>query len=108
MEGNFRLARIQEHLETGRYFNNVNLDGLLITKLYDDRYETLWIDVYDNSITFEEFQNDLPDSGGTVSLLRCCIEYFVRHLDHEFIFYDMAEYDKRQSEAWQKAMPGKE
>jgi hypothetical protein len=109
MEGNFLLMRIQEHLETGAYFSNVNLDGTLITKLYNDTYETLWINVYDNSITFEEFQNDFQiyDDYFVTQVLHCEYfkendSYFINHLDHEFIFYDENEYEKRQSDSWQK------
>ncbi len=109
LEGNLRISRIEEHLETGEYFSNVNLDGSLITKLYDDKYETLWINVYDNSITFEEFQQEfqIHDDCVVTQVLHCeyfreSDQYFVSHLDHEFIFYDLAKYAKRQADVWQK------
>jgi hypothetical protein len=109
IEGRFTLTRILEHLETGAYFKKVNLDGTLITKLYNDAYETLWINVYDNSLTFEEFHNDFQLYGDhfVTQVLHCeyfkeSDQYFINHLDHEFIFYDLDEYEKRKDDPWQK------
>lgn len=109
VSGNPRISRIAEHLETGLYFSNVNLDDSLITKLYDDSYDTLWINVFGNSITFEEFQNEFQIYGEYIvtQVLHCeyfkeLDKYFISHCDHEFIFYDIKEYNSRQTNAWQK------
>lgn len=117
MTGKVTTMRVQDHLETGNYFNSVNLDHSTITKLYDAAYSTLWINVVgDNqkrqsprSITFEELTTDMMKHNESIitQVIHCeyilvAGEYLISHLDHEFIFYTTDEYHKRQSNPLQK------
>lgn len=108
-EHRFEASGVLEHIETGHYFSRVNLDEPLITKLYNNKYDTLWINVYDSSITFEEFQDDFQfhEENIVTQVLHCEYfkkgdSYYIKHLDHEFIFYTIDEYNRRQNDAWQK------
>jgi hypothetical protein len=107
--GRFELKGVLEHLEVGNYFDTAKLDKSIITKLYDEQYQTLWINVDGQNITFEEFLNDYQIHNDTIitQVLHCEYfdhdgSYYIKHLDHEFIFYSLDEYEARQNNHLQK------
>jgi hypothetical protein len=102
-----------EELEYGQEFSFENLSTPLITKLYSsDNYENqLWINIDGKNITFEEmrkgkdFQTDEENIITPVIHLEYFQEndnYFISHLDHEFIFYTREEHEKRKNNPAQK------
>ena len=105
----YTQIKLEEHLEVGHYFDIENFDTNCITKLYDHDYNVLWINVDKQNITFEEVLQDFEfyDSSIVTQVLHCEYIYenndlFITHLDHEFIFYTIDEYDNRQTDVYQK------
>jgi len=109
LNGEFNLVKIEEHLETGKYFDINNLKQKLITKLYNEEYDNLWINVDYNDLTFEEILRDFSCYKDMIVTQVVHCQYiidndkiFITHLDHEFIFYTIDEFDKRQTSHLQK------
>jgi hypothetical protein len=109
-DGKYVTGKLEEHLETGKYFDPNNFKSKLITKLYDNNYETLWIKIESNNLTFEELINDYRIYGDDIITQVVHSQYsvdendvlYITHLDHEFIFYTLDEYQKRQQDPNQK------
>lgn len=104
-----KIGDLLEHLETGQYFNINNFNGILITKLYDEKYDNLWININGLDLTFEEIIQDFDNYEDMIVTQVVHSQYikkdenlFITHLDHEFIFYTFDEYEKRQSNPYQK------
>lgn len=99
-----------EELERGQYLNLSNLDKIHITKLYSKNYnDTLWIKIDQENITFEEMCDDFDTYKNTIvtqvihlKYFKENNEYFIAHLDHEYIFYTVDEYMKREKNPNQK------
>ena len=105
-----------EEFEIGIPFEIKGLNEKNVAKLFQSHnYDNqLW--VYrdtENNITFEEFNNEEYEdyfhiSGYRVSnvihlkYLKEKEEYFIHHLDHEYIFYTQEEYEKRKRNYLQK------
>ena len=93
-----------EHKEQGTYFNFSALGKFSITKLYDKQYDNqLWIKIKDKEITFEELRRDFIEYVDFVvtqvvhvKYSKSGEQYYINHLDHEFIFYTFDEFGKRQ------------
>ncbi len=101
-----------EDLERGSIFSFEALKLPPVSKLYDKEcYDNaLWIKVdkypdntHPNSITFEELCADFPDLDGHVVTQVVHLEffvdkgqYFVSHLDHEYILYTEGAYNGRR------------
>lgn len=99
-----------EALEYGKVFNFQALELPAITKFYDDeQYEdALWIKMEKNpsSMTFEELCADFPVLESNVVTQVVHLEffldqgqYFINHLDHEYILYSEEDYNRRRSDA---------
>lgn len=109
-DGKYLTGKLEEHLETGKYFDPKNFKSKLITKLYDNNYETLWIKIENNDLTFEELISDYKIYGDDIVTQVVHSQYsvdendvlYITHLDHEFIFYTLDEYQKRQQDPNQK------
>ena len=71
----------------------------VLSKLYSEQYEdSLWVIHEGNDLTFEELCQDIQVEEDAVitQMIHLQIEgNVIIHLDHEFIFYDMEEYEKR-------------
>lgn len=104
---------LKEEIERGVQFAFKNLDFPSITKLYSNSYDNLWINIEtgkENQITFEEIVNDddVEDDGEFyitqiihLKYLNKGGEYLITHIDHEYIFYDINEYEDRKNNPFQ-------
>lgn len=106
---------LTEAKEWGKYFNlemlQKNTKDIQISKLYDDEYycNSLWIkiDTQNKEITFEEIiSNDGMFSNLCVTqvvhlkyFLDTSHDYYLEHLDHEFIAYTQKQFDKKIQDA---------
>lgn len=101
---------LAEALERGKKFDFVNLGNYSVSKLYSTKYEDcLWIVIDPENITFEELCEDFNDFEGMVVTQVVHLQYkdfkdnvYITHLDHEYIFYTIEEYEKRLWDATQK------
>lgn len=109
IESIYKLEKIEEHLEKGKYFDLESINGELITKLYNDEYDTFWVVIDNENVTFEEIINDFDVFQDMIVTQVIHSEYsrnqsdiWITHLDHEYIFYTLEEFENRQSDPYQK------
>ena len=100
---------LKDEKEFGRYFSFENLNKNFPTKLYSINKDTLWINISNNNITFEEIVSDFEIENDLIKtqVIHCEYfqegeEFFISHLDHEYIFYSLDEYMKRENNINQK------
>ena len=103
------IQNIREAKEFGKYFSFDNLKEVLPTKLYNLKNDKVWINVDKKNITFEEILEDFESYEDYIitQVVHCEYfeenqEFFINHLDHEYIFYTMEEYEERQNNINQK------
>lgn len=109
-EDKLGLSYLTEAIERGTIFNLTNFGKDSITKLYSNDYEDqLWIIIDDKNITFEEFLNDFIVYGESIVTQVVHAEYiiddniiYISHIDHEFIFYTLDEFEERKNNPRQK------
>lgn len=101
---------LTEEVELGRIFNFADLGGCIISKLYSEHYENcLWIMIDRDNITFEELCEDFTEFNNMIVTQVIHLQYkcikgvdYITHLDHEYIFYSIDEYEKRINNIYQK------
>lgn len=100
---------VKDEKEFGKYFSFTNLKENFPTKLYSTNKGALWIDIKNNNITFEETLKDFDMEKDTIKTQVVHCEYFqkennfyISHLDHEYVFYSMEEYIERENNINQK------
>ena len=99
-----------EELERGKVFDFASLGGYSISKLYSSNYENcMWVEIDSQNITFEELCQDFESYNNMVVTQVVHLQYkkegdsaYITHLDHEYIFYTIDEYEKRMSDVTQK------
>lgn len=109
-EGKLFCSYLAEALERGKYFSLSRLGEYSITKLYSEKYEDcLWITIDSRNITFEELCQDFTIYENVVVTQVVHLEYqckaqdaYITHLDHEYIFYTLEEYERRMKDNLQK------
>lgn len=109
-EGNMSCEYLAEALERGEQFDFVNLGSYFVSKLYSIKYEDcLWVVIDPGNITFEELCEDFENFEDMVVTQVVHLQYenledefFITHLDHEYIFYTIEEYNKRMLDVTQK------
>ena len=109
-EGKLSCSYLAEALERGKYFSLSGLGEYSITKLYSEKYEDcLWITIDSRNITFEELCQDFTIYENVVVTQVVHLEYqckaqdaYITHLDHEYIFYTLEEYERRMKDNLQK------
>ena len=108
-EGKLYCEYLQEELEKGRHFDLANLGTYSVSKLYSTQYDNcLWVMIDPKNITFEELCEDFENVGDMIVTQVVHLEYeisseaFITHLDHEYIFYTIEEYEKRTHDVTQK------
>ena len=109
-EGNMSCEYLAEALERGEQFDFVNLGSYSVSKLYSTKYEDcLWVVIDPENITFEELCEDFESFEDMVVTQVVHLQYenledefFITHLDHEYIFYTIEEYNKRMLDITQK------
>lgn len=109
-EGRMCSEYIQEALERGEQFDLANLGTFSVSRLYSDSYDDcLWVVIDPQNITFEELCEDYEFDGDMIITQVVHLEYtssedgsFITHLDHEYIFYTIEQYDERLHNPSQK------
>lgn len=107
-----RRILIKEERAFGKYFSFENLKNLIPTKLYSTvTNNSLWINIKNGSITFEELLDDF-EVGNKEEFIRTQVihceyfedeeEFYISHIDHEYIFYSLDEYEERVKNIEQK------
>lgn len=107
-----RRILINEERAFGKYFSFENLKNLIPTKLYSTvTNNSLWINIKNGSITFEELLDDF-EVGNKEEFIRTQVvhceyfedeeEFYISHIDHEYIFYSLNEYEERVKNIEQK------
>lgn len=99
-----------EEVEYGKPFTLSGFQKIPITKLYSKNLgDSLWIHIDDKNITFEELKDDFDTFDENIITQVLHIEYFeengkcyIAHMDHEYIFYTIDEYEKRTENHRQK------
>lgn len=93
----------------GKCFAFENLKEIIPTKFYNLNGDSLWINIENNNITFEELLKnfEIEEEFIITQVLHCEYfeqnnKYYISHLDHEFILYSLEEYDKRENNIKQK------
>lgn len=111
-DGKVDLEYLQEAIEQGRLFSFNLCELPAVTKLYSEylySYDNqLWIRSDGNELTFEELLRNVEEDD-TVKTQMIHIEYeriddacYIKHLDHEYIFYTKDEYKIRKHSMYQK------
>lgn len=108
----FTSQLLMEEVEIGRVFSLQNLDKFSVSKLYSKCYqEKLWIVIDGENLTFEEIVEDYKIHEDAIVTQVVHLEYYldnadskyyIKHIDHEYIFYTMEEFIKRQDDHKQK------
>ena len=109
-EGRMYCEYLQEALERGKQFDLANLGSCSVSKLYSTQYENcLWVVIDPENITFEELCEDFESTEDMIVTQVVHLEYetavdgaYITHLDHEYIFYTIEEYEKRMHDETQK------
>jgi hypothetical protein len=100
-----------EEFERGKPFRFEGLGSPNVSKLYpiDDHLSSLWVDIDGENITFEELLSGFDVYRDYVVTQVLHLQYFyerdqyyIKHIDHEFIFYTLEEFELRQASHRQK------
>lgn len=108
--GRVYSTTLSEALERGKIFEFSNLGKYQVNKLYSENYrDSLWIVIDSNDITFEELHEDYEVYEDMIVTQVVHMQYdiegeksYIIHLDHEFVFYTVDEYEIRQENVRQK------
>lgn len=108
--GRMYCEYIAEALERGKIFEFVNLGNYSTSRLYSKEYENcMWVTIDPQNITFEELCENFEVYNDMVVTQVVHLQYeiegecaFITHLDHEYVFYTIDEYENRMSSATQK------
>lgn len=101
LDGENYVGILQEAVERGSVFF-WSLDELpAVTRLYNgEHYEDcLWIKSEGEDITFEELCQDFHEEGEYVVTQMIHLQHSeknITHIDHEYIFYNLDEYEERK------------
>jgi hypothetical protein len=109
-DGRSTYQYLAHAVERGKVFEFSNLGTRSITRLYSDTYcDCLWVNIDSENITFEElcedfhvFENAIVTQVVHMQYIIDLDEAFITHLDHEYIFYTVDEYDARCNDIEQK------
>lgn len=108
--GKMDSGYLAEALERGKVFDLVNLGSYSVSKLYSTNYENcLWVVIDSENITFEELCEDFDSYEDMVVTQVVHLQYmsynektYITHLDHEYVFYTIDEYEIRMCDVKQK------
>lgn len=108
--GEMGLDYITEEVERGNVFDFVNLGNISVSRLYSENYQDcLWVVIDQQNITFEELCDDFETSEDMIVTQVMHLQYegsdrdaYIIHLDHEYIFYTLEEYENRLKDPKQK------
>lgn len=98
-----------ENFEQGRVFDLSRLDTPALDKLYSETYDTLWVNIGASEITFEEILSEIVIEGDYFVTQVVHLQHsmkdgspVINHIDHEYIYYTLEEYEARQFNQRQK------
>lgn len=98
-----------EDIERGTIFELSKLNKPDLIKLYSVNYDTLWVNIEVGEITFEEILSEIVIEGDYLVTQVLHLQHSIKngvaiinHIDHEFIYYTLEEYESRQSNPNQK------
>lgn len=108
--GKLYCEYIAEALERGKVFDFVNLGNYSISRLYSKEYENcMWVVIDPQNITFEELCKEFEIYNDLIVTQVVHLQYemneecaYITHLDHEYVFYTVDEYENRMKNATQK------
>lgn len=108
--GRIDCEYITEALERGKVFDFVNLGEYSISKLYSKEYENcMWVVIDSPNITFEELCKEFEIYNDMIVTQVIHLQYdvvgecaYITHLDHEYVFYTIDEYQDRINNATRK------
>ena len=97
-------------MERGKVFDFVNLGNYSISRLYSKEYENcMWVVIDPQNITFEELCKEFEIYNDMIVTQVVHLQYemneecaYITHLDHEYVFYTVDEYENRMKNATQK------
>lgn len=106
-DGKCELQNLSEAVQIGKIFSTQNISNIPLTKLYSTKYEDcLWVKSSKHDITFEELCENEDTFNDSIVTQVIHLEYkqdkgdiVITHIDHEFIFYNKEDYEKRKSKA---------
>lgn len=108
--GELECAYLAEALERGKVFDFVNLGSYSVSRLYSEKYENcMWIVIDPQNITFEELCDNFESYNDMIVTQVVHLQYekerdsaYITHLDHEYVFYTIDEYENRMNDVTQK------
>lgn len=108
--GKVEESILLENIEFGKKFSLNIFNNVSITKLYSDSFEdSLWVKIDNNNITFEELCEDFLVSNNQIITQVVHLQYkqlegnyYITHIDHEYIFYTLDQYERRLTNSDQK------
>ncbi len=100
-EGENHCSSLEEAVEVGKVFDlNITLLPEMSKLVSDSNYDdSLWISVNETDVTFEELCDDINIEENSVMTQVVHLQYEghnITHIDHEYIFYSIEEYEERQ------------
>lgn len=110
-DGKFDRELLLEEIQFGKAFSLMEIGEIKITKLYSGSLEdTLWVNIDNSNITFEELCDDFKTINDQIVTQVIHLEYkrevnndyYITHIDHEYIFYTVDEYAERLINSNQK------
>ena len=110
-DGKFDRELLLEEIEFGKAFSLIELGEIKLTKLYSESLEdTLWVNIDNANITFEELCDDFKIINDQIVTQVIHLkykreannDYYITHIDHEYIFYTIDEYAERLINSNQK------
>ncbi len=109
-DGKNKNQYLTEELDFGKRFCLDNIYRVPVSRLFSQKYgNQLWIKVDSESITFEELYDEkiIYKDAIVTQMIHFQYEYidkkpYIKHFDHEFIFYSIEEYNKRVNNAYEK------
>lgn len=106
-DGENHTSYLAEAVEKGKLFS-WNIDILpTVTKLYSESFydDCLWVRSEEADMTFEELCENFRDDGEHIITQMIHLQHdgiVINHLDHEYIFYDLEQYERRKTNPYEK------
>lgn len=109
-EGKLDCAYLAEALERGKVFDFASLGNFSVSRLYSEKYENcMWVVIDPRNITFEELCDNFETYHDMIVTQVVHLQYekekdsaYITHLDHEYVFYTVEEYENRLRDITQK------
>lgn len=108
LEGKIEHDLSLEAVQFGKLFDFTKLKDLVPTKLYNENKDVFWVNVNNCEINFEEilydfrvYKNQIITQVVHLIFYEENKNYYISHIDHEFIFYSYDEFDKKSKDIYQ-------